>query len=221
MNNRDYKVFAPNTYHHIYNRGSGKMDIFKDTQDFLNFQKRLKIVLNAESQIEPIHQPVKPIPPRRSLQISPLPNGSFTIIAYCLMPNHFHFLIRQNTDIPVSNLISKLCSSYGRYFNKKYERVGGLFQDQFKSIIVDNDQYFLWLSAYIHRNPIMADLVQNLNDYSYSSYLNYLELRSETLVDTSLILGLLNNKPEAYEKFVLQNFEKVKPGKDLEYLLLD
>ena len=203
MKNRDYKIFRPDTYHHVYNRGNDKMDIFNNQEDFLNFLKRLRLVLGLEQG--------------SSLRIQPLPKNSFSIICYCLMPNHFHFLIRQNTKIPISNLISKLCTSYSMYFNKKYDRIGGLFQDQFKSILVEDDQYLLWLSAYIHQNPAIAGLVQNLNDYSYSSYTDYVNLKENPLVDKNLLLGMVEN----YEKFVLESFNKIKSQKNMQYLILE
>lgn len=219
MNNRDYKIFAPNTFHHVYNRGNGKMDIFKDAQDFANFYKRLNMVLGLQ-QWASLYSTKMPIVGTQ-LRISPFPEKTFSILSHCLMPNHFHFLIRQNSEIPISNLISKLCNSYAKYFNNKYGHVGGLFQDQFKSIMVDSDQYLLWLSAYIHANPITAGLVKSLNNYVYSSYPDYCGLRDGKITSKDLILGMFNNNPKKYEAFVLQNLDKIKQQKDLSCLLLD
>ena len=104
------------------------------------------------------------------------------------MPNHFHILIRQNTDLSLTKIISKICTSYSKYFNKKYDRVGALFQDQFKSEHVAKNEYLLWLSAYIHLNPIKLidkdwkekgirnrkKALDYLAYYQYSSYLDYI-----------------------------------------------
>ena len=215
MNNRDYKIFAPNTFHHVYNRGNGKMDIFKDTQDFSNFYKRLEIVIGKSQNA------MVPIVQWAPLRITRFAKDKFSLLSYSLMPNHFHFLIRQNSDIPVSNFISKLCSSYEKYFNKKYGHVGGLFQDQFKSVLIENDSYLLWLSAYIHQNPVVAGLVRDIKDYPYSSYPDYCSSREAGITDKNLILGIFNNNYEKYQEFVLQSFEKIIQQKTLKNYLLD
>jgi putative transposase len=136
------------------------------------------------------------------------------------MPNHFHLEIRQNADIPISKLIAKVCTSYGKYFNKKYEKVGGLFQDAFKAVHIESDSQLLWLSAYIHNNPKVAGLIENLKDYQWSSYPDYAGLRQGTLCDKNFILKQFANV-DAYKKFVDDAFEKIKERKDLEHLFLD
>ena len=150
-----------------------------------------------------------------------LPPESFSLLAYTLMPNHFHFIVRQNTELPVSKLVLKICGSYSKCYNKKYERVGSLLQDQFKAVLIDNDSYLLWLSAYIHNNPKTAGLVKDLKDYQWSSYLDYAGLRHGALCDQSLILGMMQNDREVYKKFVENAFEKIKEQKNLKDLLLD
>ena len=117
MFTRDYKTFAPGEFFHIYNRGNNKQDIFIEDSDYEFFMLRLKQNLYPDKFDE--------------LKIQPLPSNSFSLISYCLMPNHFHLLIRQNSEIPTSKLMLKICSSYSKVFNKKYERVGHIFQDQF------------------------------------------------------------------------------------------
>ena len=136
------------------------------------------------------------------------------------MPNHFHFLIRQDSSTAVSKLISKVCTSYSKYFNKKYERVGHLFQDAFKAVRVESDSQLLWLSTYIHQNPAVAGIAQDLNTYAWSSYINYLGLKDGVLCNKEFILKQFAS-PKAYEKFVMENFEKITERKDLEILLLD
>lgn len=218
MKNRDYKIFAPNQYYHIFNRGVGKMDIFKDDEDFKFFLYRLKENLypqrTALSRVEgrPLH--------RRYVRKS-LPDGSYTLLAYCLMPNHFHFLIRQNTILPISKLLAKVCTSYSMYFNKKYEHVGALLQSKFKAVMVVSDAQLLWLSSYIHNNPKTASLVNDLGDWQWSSYLDYINLRPGKLADKNFILKIFKNNPGEYKQFVDEGSYKIKERKDLEYILLD
>ncbi len=214
MKNRDYKQFAAGEYYHIYNRGNGKQDIFYDDQDHLNFLKRLKIVLGLTKMPFVRGQ-------RASLsRMQALPNNAFTVVSYCLMPNHFHILLRQNSIVPVSKLLLKVCSSYSKYFNKKYQRVGHLFQDQFKAVHIDNDSHLLWLSAYIHNNPVVSGVVEKLEDYPWSSYLDYIGKRQGTLIGTTIVMEQFSS-PEEYAKFVNQSFGEIRRRKDLEAFLLD
>ena len=181
MNSRDYKLFRQGQYYHVYNRGNRKEEIFLDNEDYEYFLKRLLILLGKI-----------PCPPR--LHIKLLPLNSYVILCYCLMDNHFHFLIQQNSDLPITKLITKLTSSYSKYFNKKYKKIGNVFQDTFKCKRVDNDDYLKYLSAYIHNNP------ENPFEYKYSSLSEYLD-NKETICDTGLILKYFQGSSD-YEKFV-------------------
>ncbi len=200
MNARDYKIFRIGHYYHIYNRGDNKEDIFIDEQDYLNFLKRLKIILGL--------MPIPNAGHRGALRLQALPADSFTILAYCLMGNHFHMLIKQNTNLEVGKFITKLCTSYAKYFNAKYSRIGNLFQDTFKAKLVDNDSYLTYLTAYIHNNP--ADPLA----YQYSSFLDYIGLRNGTICDTKFVLGYFNDDKEKYKGFVLgytgEDYEHIK-----------
>jgi REP element-mobilizing transposase RayT len=180
MKNRDYKEFAANQFYHIYNRGQGKGDIFLDNADRKFFLLRLK------ENLWPEQATITPSPGGYIRQL--LPSKSFCLHCYCLMPNHFHFLLEQTSNLPISKLLAKVCTSYSKYFNKKYERVGHTFQDAFKAVLVVSDAQLLWLSAYIHQNPNVGGLVTKLSDYPWSSYLDYAGTRNGTLVDKSFIL---------------------------------
>jgi len=185
------------------------MDIFKDDQDYRNFLKRLKLTLGKEDLQSPsLHS-------SGGLRIRPLPKESFSIVSYCLMPNHFHFLIRQNNNVSISKLITKVCGSYSKCFNQKYDRVGHLLQDKFKSVLIENNEYLLWLSAYIHQNPKVAGLVNDLVDYKWSSYSEYINKENKLLCDKDIILDQFKNVNE-YIDFVDSNYEIIKAGKALD-----
>ena len=176
-------------YYHIYNRGVAKAPIFRDDQDYKNFLYRLKILLG-----------IIPIPVRtrnNSIRLSPLPQNSFDLLTYCLMPNHFHFFFYQKTPVSLSALMHRLCTSYTKYFNKKYDRVGPLFQSEFKDRLISNEAHFTYLSAYIHNNPI--DPIS----YEYSSIHNYLGTVNDQLVNTVNILNIFKGDRTKYRKFVL------------------
>ncbi len=138
------------------------------------------------------------------------------LLSYCLMPNHFHFLLRQNSSRVISEFIRSLCASYVMYFNKKYDRVGALFQGVFKAIDVDNEDYLLWVSRYIHRNP------SEFRTYPYSSYGEYLGLRHTPWINTQLLLDYFSNsrlkQTSNYQKFVDDDLDEPS---DLPFLLLE
>lgn len=182
MRYRDYKNFKPNNYYHVYNRGQNCEQIFLDEQDYVQFLLRLKIALGISSN--------------SGLKIKALPPNAFFIHAYCLMPNHFHFLIRQNTKIPISTLVSKVTTSFSRYFNAKYKRIGNIFQDTFKAKLVDNDSYLTYLSAYIHNNPASP------KQHPYSSYHEYLNSKAKNICSTDLLLGYFDGDRVKYQQFV-------------------
>ena len=216
MNHRDYKQFAAGECYHIYNRGNAKMDIFRDAQDYQNFLKRLEMVLGLAEPVEASGRSQR----KALVRLEPLPKGSFSVVSYCLMPNHFHILIKQNGDISISKLMAKLTTSYAMYFNKKYNRVGGIFQDKFKAVPVDTDQYLQWLSVYIHQNPPVAGLIEKPEDWPWSSYSSCISNKEDIICDTSIILENYKNSDE-YKAFVESSFDIIKQYKDVDDLLMD
>ena len=188
MQTRDYKKSAPGGFFHIYNRGNARENIFLDDEDFAFFLLRLRQNLAPDKSV--------------GRYFRPLPTNSFELIAYCLMPNHFHLLIKQGGDIPTSKLLGKLCTSYAIYFNRKYDRVGHIFQDQFKQIQVDSNKYLTWLSAYIHNNPVMAGLTEHPEDWRWSSYQEYVDSQKKIMpIKSEIVLGQYKS-PLEYKEFV-------------------
>lgn len=195
MKNRDYKHFEKGEIFHAYNRGVGKIDIFLDDQDRSVFMNRLYENLFPD-KYKNEQKLIKEPKYKRKL----LPPNSFELICYCLMPNHFHLVIKQLNNIPISQLISKVCTGYSMYFNKKHERVGSLFQDVFKAVHVENNSQLLWLSLYVHENPIKAGLIQNLDKYKWSSYLSYKGME-KGICKPDIILNQYTNREKYFEYF--------------------
>jgi hypothetical protein len=129
------------------------------------------------------------------------------------MPNHFHILIKQLSKLPVSEMIRKLNTSYVKYFNARYKRVGNLFQDTFKAKHVADDGYLAYLTAYIHNNPLEPF------NYPYSSLPEYLGWRSGNLCVPEFILGHFQSDREQYKKFV-QNYN-LKVHEKIQHLAFD
>jgi len=110
-----------------------------------------------------------------------------SIIAYCLMPNHYHFLLRQDGPFSISDFMQAVFNSYTKAFNKAYHRSGTLFEGRFKAVHVDRDSYLLHLCRYIHRNPLDSGLVTQLEDWPYSNYLEWIGMRDGTLFDPEFV----------------------------------
>lgn len=207
MNHRDYKEFAAGECYHLFNRGTGKMDIFRDSEDYRFLLQRLGEYLNKNTMV--------PIVRRKTFD-----RDSFSLLSYCLMPNHFHFLMRQNNEESLSALMLNLWSGYSKYFNRKYERVGALFQDQFKAVHIGDDAYLRWLSAYIHLNPVTARITRDARDYQYSSYNEYLDPREGSLSDPQIVLEQFPNV-SAYRRFVQDSAAIIRERHDFRSLLID
>ena len=201
------KEYGAGGYYHIYNRGIDKREIFLDEQDYSVFIGYMKFYLD-----KPILQGQalkgvngKTVPPSR---ISKNYTNEISLLAYCLMPNHFHFLIRQSSDRGIAEFMQSLLLKYVLYFNKRYKRVGSLFQSRYKTVLIHNEDQFIYITKYIHRNAI--DLVpsrpglEGLRDYKYSSYGNYLGLFKQSWVKTEDILSYFSktNPKNTYQAFV-------------------
>lgn len=135
-------------------------------------------------------------------------DNRYKLYAYCLMTNHVHILIKELDD-DISTTMKRICVSYAFWYNKKYERCGNLFQDRFKSETVENDSYFLTVLRYIHQNPIKANIVKNIEDYTWTSYNDYIGTDKSTMIDTDFGLSLFSSDyKKALDLFIEFHNEK-------------
>ncbi|MBU1085552.1 MAG: transposase [Candidatus Beckwithbacteria bacterium] len=204
------KEYKENTYYHIYNRGVAKGDIFKTVDDYKTFLGYLKLYLSLPKTLDLQGDSLKVAPSRQ------LKNHAETIklMAYCLMPNHFHLFIFQKEEMSMNYFMRSLATKYSMYFNRKYKRVGPLFQGTYKAVEITSEEQYIYLSKYIHRNP--TDLAPSgrlpegfLEDYRYSSYANYLGLFKQSWVNTDEILSYFSkiNSRNSYKNFVEETDE--------------
>ena len=192
MGNRDYKDFAKGKIVHVYNRGNNKEKIFLDNQDYKAFLLRLGLALGFNEN-DLIKEKLISMPHSR-IRITSIPRGYFKLHAFCLMPNHFHLIIEQTKDDSISKLISKICTSYAKYLNKKHKRVGHVFQYKFKAVTIEDNPQLMWTSAYIHMNPVKDHLIDDPKKYMWSSYSDFVSNRNLPITDTELIMGVFGNK---------------------------
>jgi putative transposase len=197
------KEYRENSFYHIYNRGVEKRCIFQDEQDYAIFLHLLKYFLSP-GQKDIIH----PLVGLQGYQVKrPRPMttlfGKVELHAFCLMPNHFHLLIKLLAYSGMTELMQKVLTTYSIYFNKRYDRVGHLFQDRYKAALVDSGDYLIYVSKYIHENPLdLPDMTRpGLVNYSYSSYGYYLKEKHAEWIKTDYILGFFSEK-QTYQEFV-------------------
>jgi putative transposase len=146
---------SKNGIYHIIMRGINRQSIFEDDEDSDKFIQTLQHYSGV---------------------------SGYEVYAYCLMENHLHLLIKVGKE-PLEQLMRRICGSYVYWYNRKYDRVGNLFQDRFKSEPVDNDVYFLTVLRYIYQNPVKAGLVKRVEQYKWSNYSEYIGNKKATSVN--------------------------------------
>ncbi|MBI4999512.1 transposase [Candidatus Gottesmanbacteria bacterium] len=196
-------------FYHLFNRGSDKRDIFLQPRDYI----RLRLTFYYYQFLGPKPKFSNFAKFKLKTFKPPTETKLIEIICYCLMSNHFHFLVRQLKDNGISIFMSQLSNSYTKYFNTKYKRIGPLLQGAYKSIRVESDEQLIHLSRYIHLNPIVSQISKNLESYQWSSYHEYM-LEKGMLCSTKEILGFFASKVE-YKKFLE---DQINYGQTLELI---
>ena len=229
--------FINDGIYHSYNRGVEKRDIFLDKQDYFRFIHDLfefndqapagkfsqfsqaQKQQSEEKQQSEVRLPI--IKPRKFL---------VEILAFCLMPNHYHLLLKQKSEGGIVQFMQKLGTGYTNYFNKKYKRVGGLFQGSFKAIGVVKQNYLNYLLYYIHFNPL--DLfepgwrigkinndqkaIEFLDSYRWSSHLDYLDKKNfPSVTQREFMLKILGGE-ENYQQSIENWLKEIATQKDNE-----
>ena len=145
------------------------------------------------------------------------------IYCYCLMPNHYHFLLRQKVDSGIAKFMSQIQNSYTRYFNTRHKRIGALFLEQFKAKRIENDEQLLHVSRYIHLNPYTAHLLEKIKDlenYPWSSFKEYANPGSDNICDTDNILSYFKTKND-YKDFVYNRAEYQRELDEIKHLMFE
>jgi len=174
---------STDSFLHIYNRGVDRGTLFFRETDFEFFLRNM-----AES----------------------LSSVDITLLAYALLPNHFHLIARQGTGYAVSSYMQMLCWNYSRYVNRKRQRTGHLFGERFRIKGIQDDASLLRLSHYIHWNPVTAGLARTPSDWKYSSVRGYADNAAASFVAVGPILSLVGSR-EGYIQF-LTDYDPSDPG---------
>ena len=207
-------------FFHIYNRGNSKQKIFLDEEDYLRFLKLL-FISNSNKNVNFREDIVK-----KHIDAFDFERGDklVSIGAYVIMPNHFHIYISPKQGLGldeinnVSKFMLKLCTSYSKYFNKKYERTGKLFEDKFKSVHIKNENQAKYLFSYIHLNPvklIQSDWKESgikdknkalefLNNYKWSSFQDFIKIsrKENKIIDVNFPLIYFSTKKSFIKEII-------------------
>ena len=207
MGNRDYKNFEKGNIYHLYNRGDNKEIIFRDEQDYRAFLFRLGLVLGIEKGDLNKCEITKS--PKSRTRISGLKLDSFKLHAFCLMPNHIHLLVEQCGDESISKLLLKVSTSFSKYINIKYKRIGHVFQDRFKSVRIETNSQLMLISSYIHMNPVKDFVTEKPEEYRWSSYGDFIFDRKNSILHKQFLIevfgsikNFINENTKMYKKIV-------------------
>ena len=209
-------------FYHVYNRGADRRTIFQDNHDYSRFVTDM-LYLNDSDPLSNLHRLADKSVRPRGTNNKDFRNRLVDIIAWCLMPNHFHFVLRQRQEGGISKFLQKLSAGYTKYFNLKHERSGVLLQGAFKAKHIQNDAYLTHVVRYVHINPIAlvfpdweirgiqnwTEALKFLDTYNWSSHLDYQGKPNFTDV---LQKEFLPSYPELNERYV--EFLSVLLGKE-------
>ncbi|MBI2330396.1 transposase [Candidatus Daviesbacteria bacterium] len=219
-------VFANEEIYHVFNRGVAGLPIYHHTYNYsrfiqlldyyrftntpTSFSRFLKLPLEEKGRI------LENLKKENNLQVE--------ILAFCLMPNHFHLLLKQISEKGIKSFISNVQNGYAKYFNIKKERSGPLFQSAFKAVRIETDEQLLHVSRYIHLNPATAYIItiEKLIDYHWSSFATYLGINSTDFpfVKPEFILNFFKS-PEKYKEFVFNQAEYQRELANIKHLILE
>lgn len=215
--------FVNDQYYHIFNRGVAHQPTFLAKRDYEKFLECVSFYRysNLPHKLSKLAQ--LPIEERERIwaDLETSNDKSVEIVAFCLMPNHCHLLVRQESDDGISKFMRHLSDSYTKYFNVKNERVGPLFQGPFKAVHVSTDEQLIHLSRYIHLNPLVSFVVREeyFSSYRWSSLKDYSKGAS-TLVDVSQVLSNFKSSDD-YLSFVMNQADYAKELARIKHLGLE
>lgn len=201
------KIPLANGFYHIYNRGVAKQNIFNSEQDYSVFLNYLKESLSPPPKPDDLKKTEIEINNHIFSRTERQPKnfyGEIDLIAFALMPNHFHFIIKQANKDSMETFMRSISTRYSMYFNKSNDRVGPIFQGTYKAVLIENDNYLLHLSRYIHLNP--QENFKNLAQ-AYSSYSDYIGIKKTLWINPKPVLDFFDSP-------VNLEFKKVNSYKD-------
>lgn len=210
--------------YHIYNQGLDKRPTFTNAREYTRALETIKFYqYNTDLKLSLFLK--LPGDEREKFISSYLKkeNKHILILSFCLMPNHFHFLVQQAIENGISHFASDFQNSYTKYFNTKHERKGSLFLDQFKAVRIETDDQLVHVSRYIKLNPYSSYLVKTLPEvvnYPWSSFKEYINPLPLDISEKDLVLSFFKT-PHGYQNFILDNASYQRDLEKIKHLTLE
>ena len=204
--------FKQGNYYHVVNYGVDKRNIFTDEEDYRTFLYYLKVYLLPKDVIQNM-----PNLPKRMLTKSR--NGEVELIAYTLMPNHFHLLLVEKEIGGISKFMKQLSNAYTKYFNERQKRSGSLFEGPFKAAEIKPED-LTQVVRYIHLNSFLAGLVDDPEKYRWSDFPTYTNSKEINISNASPVLSQFNTGAD-YKHFVHNYMDYAEKVKTLDHILID
>lgn len=218
------QVLATNEIYHVLNRGVASQPIFNSVRDrrrfldLVDFYRFADPLMSFSSYLKL----EKEVRDRYITNLREQGKTKIEIFSYCLMPNHFHFLLRQVVEEGILKTLSNVQNAYAKYINLKNRRAGPLFQSRFRAVRVETDEVFLHVSRYIHLNPSTAYIVNagSLDSYEWSSYPEYLGHRVPRFINREDVLKM-SGGIDNYKKFVFNQLDYQRELDKIKHLVLE
>lgn len=214
-----------NEYYHVFNRGINKQPIFLGIGDYHRATDILQFYSFASSKLRFSKFLLLPREGRIALwdRVRKGNKRLVEIVCYCMMPNHFHFLLKQAEENGISKFMAILQNSYTRYFNTKYRKMGPILQGQFRAVRMEDDSQLLHVSRYIHLNPYSSFVVKKLDDlkrYPWSSFPEYIGETTTNICNKEIILTNFKSSVD-YQQFVFDQADYQRRLETIKHLLLE
>ena len=202
------RFFIQGYFYHVFTKSIAGYEIFKSENDYKRMIEMMEFYSYKNFPIKfSIYHKADKNQKKQFLKALSLSEKLVTILAYCIMPTHIHFLLTPEKENGISIFMRNLLNSYTRYFNIKNKRKGPLWQGRFKYVLIDSEEQLLHLTRYIHLNPTSSDLVANPDEWEYSSYKEYLKKTNKSICNFSKFLNII---PEDYKNFVEEHIDYQK-----------
>lgn len=201
--------------YHVFNHSVAGIPILKGARESELFLDAIRFYLQPKP-------PTKFSIYRKSRPSFPvdLSKKIVTIINYCLMPNHFHFTLKQEMENGIKQFLHRISNSFAHYFSIKHKKRGHVFEDKFKAVRIETEEQLLHLSRYIHLNPVTSYLVEKPEDYPYSSYNIYLGQKTSDIIDPSFVLKNFSSKSK-YHEFIMEQKDYQRTLNEIKHLVLE
>jgi putative transposase len=210
--------------YHVFNRSIARQPVFESKRDYERFLDILRYYRFFKPPLSYSHffRLNSELRQKYLLELN-VQKPICDVFVFCLMPNHFHLLLKQATDNGITNLLSNIQNSYARYFNTKYKRNGALFQEMFKAVRVETDEQFVHVARYIHLNPLNGFLLKStkeLGNYTWTSFADYVNTGESKILTKDLLLGFHQNR-EKLKKFTFDQLDYQRKLHRIKHLVFD